>query len=233
MTVVTPSGNTVVERATIALLAATPEVTPHFSRSSVFGVSDPFPDMYDWDSMISAVRLLAHARPDIVIWNGSKGGSVGLDMETALVRRMGEEACCPATTSLFAAFKALKLLDARTLGFITPYSDAYQKRVETNFATWGFPTVTRANLAIADNLAYASVELATIIDMARDVARARPDVIVGWCTNFPSGFLADEIEAETGIPVVDATTVVLWQALRMLRIGTKDIRDWGRIFALD
>jgi maleate isomerase len=55
---VTPSGNTVVERATLALLRDFPSVSPHFSRSPVFGATDPYPDAYDWTNMLRAAELL-------------------------------------------------------------------------------------------------------------------------------------------------------------------------------
>ncbi|MBI3505244.1 MAG: Asp/Glu/hydantoin racemase [Proteobacteria bacterium] len=230
---VTPSGNTVVERVTLAILAQVPGVSPHFSRSAVFGARDPFPDSYDWDSMLGAARLLGHARPDLIVWNGSKGGSVGIEVERELVKRLAEAAGCPATTSLFATIEVLERTGARQLGFVTPYVDAYQAKVEKNFAALGFETVVRENARIADNLAYASVPMETILDMARRAADARPDALLGWCTNFPTACVAARIEAETGIPFYDATSIILWKALRLLGLETSHIADWGRVFALD
>lgn len=230
---VTPSGNTVVERATLALLRDFPSVSPHFSRSPVFGATDPYPDAYDWTNMLRAAELLGHARPGVVVWNGSKGGSVGIAVERELRARLAESAKCPATTSLFATIEALGLFGAKRLAFVTPYGDAYQAKVEKNFAEIGFATVARENSRMADNLSYASVPLAEIRAMARKAAAAKPDAILGWCTNYPSAWVAAEIEAETGIPFLDATTIVLWQALKMLGVDpTPAARDWGRVFAL-
>ena len=48
---ITPSGNTVVERVTAAVLADFPEVSAHFSRTPVHGAVDPFPASYDFASM--------------------------------------------------------------------------------------------------------------------------------------------------------------------------------------
>jgi maleate isomerase len=230
---VTPSGNNVVERATASLLADFPSVVALHSRSAVFGSSDPFPDSYDWDSMLGAAKLLGHARPGVVIWNGSKGGSVGHTVEVELVSRLAEAADCPATSSLMAELEALRAIGARRLGFVTPYLDPYQAKIERNFAALGYETVSRANSRLADNLSYASVPLDDIRAQARDAAKAKPDVLLGWCTNFPSAFVAAEIEAETGIPFHDATTVVLWKALKMLGVDPAPAAsEWGRVFAL-
>jgi maleate isomerase len=230
---VTPSGNNVVERATASLLAGFPSVVALHSRSAVFGSSDPFPDSYDWDSMLGAAKLLGHARPGVVIWNGSKGGSVGHAVEVELVSRMAEAAGAPATSSLMAELEALRAIGARRLGFVTPYADAYQAKIERNFAALGFETVSRSNSRLADNLSYASVPLDDIRAQAREAAKAKPDVLLGWCTNFPSAFVAAEIEAETGIPFHDATTVVLWKALKMLAVDPAPAApEWGGAFKL-
>jgi maleate isomerase len=230
---VTPSGNTVVERVTLAILAQAPEVSPHFSRSAVFGARDPFPDSYDWESMLGASRLLGHARPDVIVWNGSKGGSVGIEVERELVRRMAEAAGCAATSSLFATLDVLARTGARQLGFVTPYVDAYQAKIERNFAALGYETVVRENARIADNLAYASVPMAEILAMAHRAAEARPDALLGWCTNFPTALVASTIEAETGVPFYDATSIIVWKALRLLGVPTGHIKGWGRVFELD
>jgi maleate isomerase len=229
---VTPSGNTVVERVTLAILAQVPGVSPHFSRSAVFGASDPFPESYDWAQMLEAARLLGHARPDLIVWNGSKGGSVGLDVERELVGRLAKAAGCAATTSLIATLEVLERTGAKRLGFVTPYLDAYQAKVERNFASWGYETVVRENSRIADNLTYAGVPMATIRDMALRAAKAKPDALLGWCTNFPAACVAAEIEAETGIPFYDATSIVVWKALRLLGVDAAAIDGWGGVFKL-
>jgi maleate isomerase len=229
---VTPSGNTVVERITAAFLSLFPGVVGLHSRSAVFGSTDRFPDSYDWDSMLAAARLLGHARPNVVVWNGSKGGSVGPSVERELVARMAEAAGCPATTSLAAEIEALEAVGAKRIAFVTPYGDAYQAKVERNFAALGFETVARANSRMTDNLSYASTPLETVRAQARSVAAAKPDAILGWCTNYPSAVVAAEMEAETGIPFHDATTIVLRKALRMMDVDPAPAAPaWGGIFA--
>lgn len=230
---IVPSGNTVVERTTLAILAHVPQVSPHFSRSAVFGSSDPFPDGYDLDSMVGAATLLGHAKPDLIVWNGSKGGSVGLEAERDMLERISKAAGCPATSSLIATLDVLRQTGAKRLGFVTPYVDAYQAKVERNFSSWGFETVARENSRIADNLTYASVPLDTILAMARRAAAAKPDALLGWCTNFPTAWIAAQIEAETGIPFYDATSIIVWRALRRMGVETRRIRDWGGVFQRD
>ena len=99
---ITPSGNIVVERVTAAILADFPEVSGHFSRIPVFGTSDAYKDDYDWDGMLGAARLLAHAHPDVICWNGSKGVSLGFEADHTLCARIRAETGIAATTSVLA-----------------------------------------------------------------------------------------------------------------------------------
>src|SRR5690242_17531339 len=99
---ITPSANIVVERVTTAILADFPEVSGHFSRTPVFGSSDHYKDEYDLDGMLGAARLLAHAKPDVITWNGSKGVGLGFDADRALCERIAAETGIAATTSVLA-----------------------------------------------------------------------------------------------------------------------------------
>ena len=85
---ITPSGNTVVERVTVAILENFTEVSCHFSRTAVVGATDPHPASYDWDSMLGAARLLSHAKPDMIVWSGSKAGSIAFDLDRELCHRI-------------------------------------------------------------------------------------------------------------------------------------------------
>ena len=78
---ITPSGNTVVERITQGILRELPQASGHFSRTPVFGTSDPSPDAYATEGLLAAARLLAHAAPQVIVWNGSKGAGIGFEHE--------------------------------------------------------------------------------------------------------------------------------------------------------
>src|SRR6187399_3008524 len=81
---ITPSGNTVVERITLGIAREFPEVSMHFSRTPMFGARDPHPDGYGMEGVMAAARLLAHAQPGVLVWNGSKGAGIGFHHDRAL-----------------------------------------------------------------------------------------------------------------------------------------------------
>ncbi|MEZ5863755.1 MAG: aspartate/glutamate racemase family protein [Geminicoccaceae bacterium] len=225
--VITPSGNRVVERVTIGILAQFPEISCHFSRTPVFGSTDAYPDGYDWDGMLGAAALLDHADPDLLVWNGSKAGGIRFALDDELAARVSRK----LTSSTLALRELLIARNWRRIGLVTPYSAAGGAAVERTFTAEGYPCAAAVHAELADNLSYAAIPAEQIRAMCRRAAAARPDVIVAWCTNFPAAPLVAEIEAETGVPMLDSTSLAVWGALRALGIDPRPAAAWGSIFA--
>jgi maleate isomerase len=229
---ITPSGNTVVERVTLAVLADFPEVSPHFSRTPVHGERDPFPDGYDFDGMLGAARLLAHAKPNVIAWNGSKGGSIDFALDLELCRRITAETGAPSTTSTLALDEVFKSTGVRQYALVSPYDTAYQQKTVAAFERAGYRCVAEAHSGLKDNLSFASVPADAIAEMVRSVARAKPEAIVTFCTNFLAAPVVPALEAELGVPIYDSTVLPVWKALRLAGVDTQRGRRWGRLFEL-
>lgn len=229
---ITPSGNTVVERVTLGIARELPEVSMHFSRTPVFGSSDPSPDRYASEGLLAAARLLAHAAPDMLVWNGSKGAGIGFEHDRALVEAITAETGVRATTSILGLADLLEVRAIRRLGIVTPYTEASQRKTLDCLAREGYDCVADACAGLSDNLSYASVPLERIAAMARQVAAAKPQAIVCLCTNFPAAVLAVPLEAELGLPVYDSTALGVWHALRLAGVDTSPAAArWGSLFA--
>jgi maleate isomerase len=227
---ITPSANVVVERVTAAVLADFPEVSGHYSRTPVFGSSDNYKDDYDWDGMMGAARLLAHAKLDVICWNGSKGIGLDFDADRALCARISEETGFAATTSIVALDNVLRATQARGVGLVSPYTDAYQGKMVAAFEKRGWPCVAEAHSGLADNFSYCNVPDDDIVRMIREVAAAKPTAIVTICTNFPAAHLVEPLERETGIPIYDTTSIGVWDALRCAGVATARGARWGSLF---
>lgn len=232
--IITPSANVVVERIAIDFMRAFPRVGLHFSRTPVFGEVDPYPDDYDWDAMLAAAELLAHAEPGVVVWGGSKGVLLGIHKDHMLCKRIETKTGIRSTSSSLALAELIERKGLQRIGLVTPYSDAYQQRLVQGFARLGIDCVAEAHVGCTDNLAYASVGENEIKRMTREVVQAagnqRLDAVLAWCTNLPAASLAGEMENETGTPFYDATALALWHALRILDIDLSPARSWGSIF---
>jgi len=227
---ITPSGNTIVERVTLAVLREFPEVSAHFSRTPVFGDRDPFPDSYDFDGMLAAARLLAHASPDVLIWNGSKGGSVDFALDRELVAQIKNATGLACTTSVLALDELLTARGVKRFALVSPYDAGYQQRVIKTFARAGYDCVAEAHSDLRDNLSFARVPGADIAAMLRTVAAAKPEAIVTFCTNFPAAAVVADMEAELGLPIYDSTLLPVWKGLKMAGVDTRRGRAWGSLF---
>jgi maleate isomerase len=227
---ITPSGNIVVERVTAAILADFPEVSGHFSRIPVFGSSDAYKDDYDWDSMLATARLLSHANVDVICWNGSKGASLGFDVEPVLCERITRETGIKATTSILALDTVLRERGAKNIGLVSPHTDDYQAKVAAKFAKRGYPCIAEAHAGFSDNFSYSTVPDADIVAMIRKVAAAKPDAIVTFCTNFPAAHLVAPLEQELGLPIYDTVSIGVWDALRRAGVETSRGARWGSLF---
>ncbi len=228
---ITPSANTVVERTTIAMLRDMPGVAPLFSRLPVQGSVDRFPDGYDEAGMLEAARLLSHARPAAIVWNGSKGGAIGLGHDAALVNRITAETSIPADTSGLMLKRLMATHGFTRIGLVTPYAQGYVAKLTARFASEGWEVVAESHLGMTDNLSYASVPFARIREQAMAVAGARPELLLAWCTNYPAAPLAAQIEQATGIPFWDATALGVLAALRAAGIGQRPGAAWGSLMA--
>ena len=229
---ITPSGNTVVERITLGIARDLPEVSMHFSRTPVFGASDPSPDAYAVDGLLAAARLLAHAGPDVLVWNGSKGAGIGFAHDRALVASITRETGLRATTSILGLHALLSARDIRRIAIVTPYTSMAQRKTIDCLGAEGYEVVADACAGLSDNLSYASVPLEQVAAMARQVAAARPQAIVCLCTNFPAAVMAAPLEAELGLPVYDSTALGVWHGLRLAGVDTAPAAPaWGSLFA--
>lgn len=228
---ITPSGNTVVERTTIAMFATMPDLAPIFSRLAVHGSTDLFPDSYDEAGMSETARLLSHAEPRAIIWNGSKGGAIGLDHDADLVARIEGQTGIVADTSGLMLRRMMRRRGFSRIGLVTPYTEAYVARLTAHFAVEGWQVVAESHLGMTDNLSYASVPYATIHDQAHEVARARPDLLLAWCTNYPAAPLAAGLEAELGLPFWDATALGVLAGLEITGTTARPGAEWGSLMS--
>ena len=227
---ITPSANTVVERVTLAILREFPQVSAHFSRTSVVGAVDPFPLTYDFDDMLRCAALLADAQLDVVAWNGSKGGSIDFQLDHELVARIEAASGARSTTSTLAIDRVLREDGVQRFALCCPYVESYRDRIVASFAREGYACSAALTAGLKDNYSFSQIPLDDIVAMLREVARSKPQAIVTFCTNFPAAPVVAEMEQELGIPIYDTVTMGVWGVLSLLGLDTRPGRAWGRVF---
>jgi maleate isomerase len=230
--VLTPSSNTVLEPLTSALAAAVPSCSAHFSRFRVteISLSDSALGQFDDSKILAAAELLADARVDVIGWSGTAAGWRGFDTDRVLVERIRERTGIPATTAVLALNELLALRGVTRLALVTPYTADVQQRIVDNYRAIGIEVVAERHLGIRVNHDFALVEPEGLHSLMREVAQARPEAITTFCTNLRAAPLAETVEAELRIPLLDTVSTTVWGQLRAVGADAAQVRGWGQLF---
>jgi maleate isomerase len=230
--VLTPSSNTALEPLTSAIAAAVPGCSAHFSRFKVteISLSAQALGQFDDSKIQAAAELLADAKVDVIAWSGTSSGWLGFDADRRLVERIRERTGIPATTAVLALNELLALRDIRRLALVTPYTDDVQQRIVDNYATIGIEVVAERHLGIRVNHDFALVGADRLRALMHEVATARPQAITTFCTNLHAAPLAEAVEAELDIALLDTVSTTVWGALRAAGADPAVVRGWGRLF---
>lgn len=229
----TPSSNSVLEPYTSAMMAAYGErASAHFGRFRVteISMSEASRSQFSTEAILQAARLLADARVDVMAWNGTSAGWLGFERDEALCAAITDETGIPATSTILALNEALALMEARTLGLVTPYLSDVQNRIIANYAEIGIEIIADRRLEVRDNFAFSETPPAGVAQMIRQVARSRPQAVAVLCTNFRGAPVAAAVELETGIPVLDSVAVTVWSTVLKSGLDPSEITGWGRLF---
>lgn len=230
----TPSSNTVLEPYSAAMLAGlSPEVSAHFARFPVteISLSDAALGQFDPAPLLAAAALLADARADVIAWNGTSGGWLGLESDRRLCAAITAATGVPATTSTLALIESFRARGFSRYALVTPYLDEVQTRIIATFAREGLTCVEERHLGDRGNFSFSEVSEARIGDLVREVAASAPQVITTYCTNFRGAPVAPALEPEIDIPVFDSVSVTLWQCLQLCGVDPAGVAGWGALFS--
>lgn len=227
----TPSSNTVLEPVTGAMLAGT-GITAHFSRFKVTEIALDRTALAQFDDseILRAAELLAHAKVDVIAWNGTSASWLGIERDRALAQAITQATGIAASTCILALVDILERIGARSQGLVSPYTDDVQAKIVATFAAAGIACPKEQHLGIRDNFAFGTVPETTIAEMIADVAAAGPDAVTILCTNMNGARVAAEAETEAGPLMLDSVAVTLWGCLMATGASLAPFADRGRLF---
>lgn len=216
-----PSSNTVLEPATVALLPADGSVTAHVARIRVLHIADDATTQAQFDGarMADAAELLADAKVDLILWNGTAAGWLGFAQDAAIVTAIEARTGIPATTAVIALNERLAALGARRIGLVSPYVKAVERQIIANYAAAGIAIVAAARADRTENTSFAEITPETVAEMVRAVARTPLDAVMILCTNMAGASVAAPLSAELGLPVLDSVVVAVEHSLARLGRG--------------
>src|SRR5918995_6546307 len=169
----TPSSNTVLEPVVMAIVSDLPNVTAHFSRFKVteIALSEEALGQFEDTEILRAAELLAHAKVDVIAWNGTSASWLGFERDERLCERIEELTGIKACTSVLAFRDLFTTQEIRQLGLVTPYTADVQARIIRNWGADGVTCAAERHLDLSDNFSFAKVDEARIANLVREVAR--------------------------------------------------------------
>ena len=228
----TPSSNTILEPITSRILNQIPHVTAHYSRFTVTEISSNQNALNQFDNtkIVNAAKLLADAKVNSIAWNGTSAGWLGFDADRKLCAEIKEATNIETTTSVLTLAEIFTLKKIKNFGLVTPYLYDIQEKIIHNFKNEGFNCIAEKHLGDKGNFSFSDYEPETIKNMVREVAKAKPEAITIFCTNFRGGEVVEELEKELNIPIYDTVNITAWKCLKMCNEDTKAITGWGQLF---
>ncbi|WP_236841732.1 maleate cis-trans isomerase family protein [Bosea sp. PAMC 26642] len=228
----TPSSNTVLEPVTNAMLAGVPGISAHFSRFKVTEIAlDPSAlAQFDDSEILRAAELLAHAKVDVIAWNGTSASWLGIERDRALAQRITAATGIRASTCILALVDILERIGATSQAVVSPYTDDVQEKIIATFAAAGIACPAERHLRIRDNFAFGTISEEVIAGLIAEVAAAAPDVVTVLCTNMNGARVATEAETKEGPLMLDSVAVTLWGCLMAAGVSVELLAPWGRLF---
>jgi maleate isomerase len=228
----TPSSNTVLEPVTSAMLAGLPEVSAHFGRFKVTEIALSVASLQQFDDseILRAADLLAHAKVDVIAWNGTAASWLGFERDERLAGSITAATDIEAVTTTLALREVFSRAGARRIGLVTPYTADVQAKIAANWGAAGLPCAAERHLGIADNFAFAEIPEDEIERMIREVVREGADAVAIVCTNMRGAAVAARLEPELGVPIYDSVAVTLWKCLGVAGVDTARVQGWGGVF---
>ncbi len=229
----TPSSNTILEPVTQAILSGTPWITAHFSRFRVTEIALDAGALAQFDDapILAAAELLAHAKVDVIAWNGTSASWLGIERDERLRERIEAATGIRASTCILSLVEILRRIGATSQALVSPYTPDVQARIIDTYQAAGFACPAERHLGIRDNFSFGTVPEATIGGMIAACLAARPDAVTILCTNMDGARVAAAMETADGPMILDSVAVTLWGCLMSAGVRPEVIQGWGRIFS--
>lgn len=226
----TPSSNSALEPETYRMLGSLEHVSAHFTRIPVtrIDLGEEATGQFDPATMTEAASLLAAARVAALAWNGTSGSWLGVQRDRELAAALSAASGVPATTSTLALLSAFNAYGVRRVGLATPYSGPVVEAIARQYAREGVTVACERHLSITDNEAFARTGDAELSALIAGAASGPVDAVAVVCTNLHGAPLAQRLENELGVPVLDSVTVTLWHTL-MLSGADRPIAGFGSL----
>ena len=228
----TPSSNTMLEPVTYKILQEVEDLTVHFSRIGVtqIALSKDSNSQFEFEKMKAAAQLLADAKVDLLVWNGTSASWLGLENDRQICSKIESELGIPMVTSSIAILEAFKALNVDKIGLVTPYTADVSGAIIKQYESFGLDVLSEQYAGLTVNHDFALVNEEKTNEMIQLCKSSPVEGIAVVCTNLNAASIVKEAE-QPGIAVIDSISATLWYSMKQLGLDTKPLADqWGTLF---
>jgi maleate isomerase len=163
------------------------------------------------DHLPVAIRDLATARPDVVVFGCTSAGALrGNEYEAGLIERIADETGARTVSVAASVRAAVAVRGARRVGVVTPYVDSLNEKIRTSLEADGFEVAAVHGLGITENFTIAEVAPERIAAFAAECfGDGGIDLLFASCTNFRAFDARERIEQALGVPAVTSNQAAL------------------------
>lgn len=160
-----------------------------------------------------AVRSLLAVQPAAIGYACTSGSFVdGMEGEKRLCQHMVEAGAPEATTTSGSLVEALRYLDVKNIGIVTPYNHELSELLVDYLREGGFNVLAGGYLDMENDIA--RINSAAAKRLALSIDRPEIEALFFSCTNLHTFGIIEELEAQLQKPVLSANQVTMWGVLR-------------------
>lgn len=203
-------------------LLAPDGVSMHFARMGGYD-QDEIPDADQMHGLGAAdldepLHLLQGVRPDVILYGCTSATLThGPEFDRQLAERIKAESGAETVTAAGALVHALTTLEAKRIGFASPYVAAINDMAVAFLAQTGFETVARSEVDEAlDNVGQGAMTPEVVYELGCAADHPDAEVIVLSCTDMRSVETIARLEQALGKPVISSNQAMLFQAAQAI-----------------
>lgn len=157
-----------------------------------------------------------------------EGATAGFPCSRALPAMEAQSPGIPCTTTATAAEEAMRFMGLKKIVITGPYIDEINERFRVFYEDSGFEVLNVNGLRIEDLYEMGATKPSQAYRAAMEAVVPEADGIFITCTNFRCSDVIEEIENDSGKPVVTSNQATAWHLMKLL--GINDIIEgYGRL----
>jgi len=182
------------------------------------------------DALGAGLGIFAAEECDAILMGGiTLGTQRGYAVEQEVVAKLSKQVGLPVSTAMSATVEALKHLKVRTTAIATAYKESINQAVKKYYEDGGLKVVGIKGLEVSKPVDQVKLPDYASYKVARELFLQNPDVdsllIQG---RWRSVGYVQELENDTGKPVVSSTAASLWWVMNALGIKPA-IGNYGKL----